>query len=46
VLILSKNTSKINKPNNSDVNELLNNNNEVEKHKSVSREENKKLKDK
>jgi hypothetical protein len=41
---MSKYTSKTTKPNNSDVNELLNNNNEIEKHKSVSRKENKKSK--
>jgi hypothetical protein len=45
VLILSKYTSKKQQKSNRDINELLNNNNEVEKHKSVSREENNKPQD-
>jgi hypothetical protein len=45
VLILSKYTSKIDKPKNSDMNELLNNNNEIEKHKSIIRKENNKQKE-
>jgi hypothetical protein len=45
VLTLSKYTTKINRPNDIEVQEQLNNNGEIKKHKTVSRKENKKSKD-